>query len=284
MTTRLLSLASRMKTRSSRRPPGPEALEGHRRAQRLAYECAVAVGRELREGMTERQAAARLEEWMRDHGVGVFFHRPFAWFGERSAFRAGGRDFGSYTEFLPSERALGAKDVAILDLAPVVDGYVADVGYAVSLERHEGLERARACLRRLRQGIPLLFEQKLRPQEIWNWVDRELRQEGFSNCHEKYPFSVLAHRVYRLPRAKARSLTLPAGALSWFNTHTYLAFLTHGIFPELLGPFHQGEATGLWAVEPHLGGDGFGAKFEEILVVEKDRAYWLDDQVPHARG
>jgi hypothetical protein len=24
------------------------------------------------------------------------------------------------------------------------------------------------------------------------------------------------------------------------------------------------------------------AKFEEILVVERDRAYWLDDDVPHA--
>jgi hypothetical protein len=39
---------------------------------------------------------------------------------------------------------------------------------------------------------------------------------------------------------------------------------------------------GLWAVEPHLGFRGVGAKFEELLVVTDDgRAYWLDDDLPH---
>ena len=42
---------------------------------------------------------------------------------------------------------------------------------------------------------------------------------------------------------------------------------------------------GMWAVEPHLGTDGdtIGAKFEEILVVTDDDAYWLDDDLPHVR-
>lgn len=41
---------------------------------------------------------------------------------------------------------------------------------------------------------------------------------------------------------------------------------------------------GLWAIEPHIGAQGFGAKFEELLVVEPDRAFWLDDDVPHRRN
>ena len=45
---------------------------------------------------------------------------------------------------------------------------------------------------------------------------------------------------------------------------------------------------GLWAVEPHLGFRGTGAKFEEILVVTDSRdpeqsAFWLDDDLPHVR-
>jgi hypothetical protein len=39
----------------------------------------------------------------------------------------------------------------------------------------------------------------------------------------------------------------------------------------------------MWAVEPHLGWRGVGAKFEELLVVTGDDAYWLDDDLPHVR-
>ena len=38
--------------------------------------------------------------------------------------------------------------------------------------------------------------------------------------------------------------------------------------PDLLNEEHQGNLTGGWAIEPHLGGDGFGCKFEEMLVVD----------------
>ncbi|WP_243084783.1 M24 family metallopeptidase [Streptomyces sp. 891-h] len=42
---------------------------------------------------------------------------------------------------------------------------------------------------------------------------------------------------------------------------------------------------GLWAVEPHLGFRGTGAKFEEVLVVTgsgdpQESAFWLDDDLP----
>lgn len=40
---------------------------------------------------------------------------------------------------------------------------------------------------------------------------------------------------------------------------------------------------GLWAVEPHLGFREVGAKFEELLVITDNDAYWLDDNVPHVR-
>lgn len=45
----------------------------------------------------------------------------------------------------------------------------------------------------------------------------------------------------------------------------------------MLNVSHRGLKTGVWAIEPHLRADGWGAKFEELLVVEDGRAYWLDD-------
>jgi len=30
-------------------------------------------------------------------------------------------------------------------------------------------------------------------------------------------------------------------------------------------------------IEPHIRAGEFGAKFEELLIVEPGRAYWLDD-------
>ena len=40
---------------------------------------------------------------------------------------------------------------------------------------------------------------------------------------------------------------------------------------------------GLWAVEPHIGFRDVGVKFEELLVVTEDDAFWLDDDLPHVR-
>ena len=48
-------------------------------------------------------------------------------------------------------------------------------------------------------------------------------------------------------------------------------------------PANMAPTPGLWAVEPHLGFRGVGAKFEELLVVTEDDAWWLDDEVPHVR-
>jgi hypothetical protein len=48
-------------------------------------------------------------------------------------------------------------------------------------------------------------------------------------------------------------------------------FVRHGTRDD--APLQQG----LWAFEPHLGCAEFGAKFEEILVIDDDGVRWLDD-------
>ncbi len=244
-------------------------LEGFKKSQKLAYTCALTIAKELKEGWSEKQTAKLMDVYLQDCGVRTFFHKSFAWFGDRSRFQG----FKSYWDFLPSNRTLEATDVIILDTAPIYESYTSDIGYTYSLEPHPGLKRAQKKLLEFRQKIPTLFQSELLTKRIWEKVDADLKAAGYDNCHSQYPFSVLGHRVHKLRFGHLPGVTAP------FSLHSYFSFIKRGIFPELLGPDHEGSKNGLWAIEPHLGGEGFGAKFEEILVVQSGQAYWLDNEV-----
>lgn len=266
------------------RPHDPDTLDGFRRAQRLAYRCAVEVADTLTVGVTEREAAGRLAAWLAREGVTHFLHRPFAWFGERSRFEPCAGDYASYH---PTDRALGLNDVFILDVSPVVDGTIADIGYTACLSPNAALDEARVVLSELRAAIPGWFVEARETREVWARVDAHVRARGYANTHADYPFRVLGHRLYRVSSRWTRrfhGVQLPGGPMAsdWFSPLAVWAIGSRGLVNELITPDSRTSPIGLWAIEPHLGGVGFGAKFEEILVVEPGRAAWLDDDVPHA--
>lgn len=257
--------------------PSEEDLEGFRLAQTLGFRCAQAIGGEIREGWTERRAARAMDEWLRDHGVSGFFHTSFAWVAERSRFE----DFdearvlpevASYRHFLPTDRVIRPGDVVILDTAPMVDGYTGDIGWATSLGEHAGLTKVRRFLATLRREIRDWFASPMTTRHIWAEADRRIRAAGYENRHALYPFSVLGHRLRPTHLARLPAVTRP------LSVQAFGSLAAHGLFPDLLGPFHEGDKTGFWAIEPHLGAGGFGAKFEEILVVEPGNVRWLDDR------
>src|SRR5882757_11399708 len=103
-----------------------DELDGFRAVQRLAYACAEAVAARLRPGMTERDAARELRAEARGRGVRDWFHLPFAWFGDRTAFTG----FRIPLQFFPTGRRLEEGMPFILDLAPVYRGFSADVGFS----------------------------------------------------------------------------------------------------------------------------------------------------------
>lgn len=255
-------------------------LAGFRRAQNLAFDCARGVAANIQVGWSEQEATEWMDAFLRERHVSAFFHRPLCWFGERSRFQG----FTAAGDALPTDRALQSKDeVVVVDLAPIVDGYVGDIGFAFSLAPNPELIAARKFMLELRENLPEWFASDMTTAEIWKKVDKDLKAAGYENCHVKYSFHVLGHRVHKMPLS-----WFPASVGGVYSLHGYWALISRGLFPELLSPWHQGEKIGLWAVEPHIGlkGEGlnnFGAKFEEILVVEKDRAYWLDDAPPHVK-
>ncbi len=262
-------------------------LDGFRAVQRLAYACAEAVAAQLVPGVTERGAARMQREWLRERGVRDWFHLPFAWFGDRTAFTG----FRVPLQFFPTDRPLEPGMPFILDLAPIHRGFGADVGYAgclgpdplhdrllADLESHRAL-----ILREVRERRPL--------REIYGSVDRLMVRQGYANRHRAYPFGVIAHKVGRVRERRW------SPRLFGFGTQSLKGLASDALhghregWSPLWSPYRFSDhppRPGLWAVEPHLGFRGVGVKFEELLVVTDSRdpqesAFWLDDDLPHVR-
>ena len=72
-----------------------------------------------------------------------WFHLPFAWFGDRTAFV----NFRIPLQFFPTDRRLEPGMPFILDMAPVYKGFTADIGYSGSLGLNPVQDRLMADLR-----------------------------------------------------------------------------------------------------------------------------------------
>ncbi len=260
----------------------PALLDRFRAVQRLAYDAAEEVASGLRAGVTERQAAARLQALLRQRGVDDWFHRPFAWFGSRTAFQG----FRLPHQFLPTGRRLEPGDPFILDVAPVVRGATADIGFTGSLGPNSGVDRILDDLAAHRDLIVESVRAGWSLRRVYEAVDQLAARQGYANRHHAYPGHVLAHEVRPLSPRSGQGTSFRFG-------RRHLRSLACSIVAghrEGWSPLWSGDrrsehppVPGLWAVEPHLGLRGVGAKFEELLVVTPDDAYWLDDDLPHVR-
>ncbi len=269
----------------------PAELLGFRRVQTLAYDCAEAVAAQLRVGITERETAALMKRWLVDHGVDECFHEPFAWFGDRTAFRGAiaNRLLGGFNPaFYPGSRKLEANMPFVLDCAPTQGGYTADIGYCGVLGHNAVLDKLMDDLREYRALILDQVRRRRTLAEVSRAVDALCARHGYEPRHKAYPFQVLAHRVEKIDTAAS---PLARSVFNFGLRHLReLASTAAQARKQGWSPlWNSGEASdhapmpGLWAVEPHIGFRDVGAKFEELLVITDTDAYWLDDDVPHVR-
>lgn len=264
-----------------------DGLRGFREVQRLAYACAEAVAAQLRPGVTEREAARMQREWLRERGVRDWFHLPFAWFGDRTAFV----NFRLPLQFFPTQRELEPGMAFILDMAPVHRGFTADIGYSGCLGLNPVHDRLLTDLGAHRQLILREVREGRSLREIYEDVDRLMMRQGYANRHRAYPFGVLAHKVDRVRRRRWSPTLFGFGIQSLKGLASDALHGHREGWSPLWSPYAFSDhlpQPGLWAVEPHLGFRGTGAKFEEILVVTdskdpQEKAFWLDDDLPHVR-
>ncbi|HMV78164.1 MAG TPA: M24 family metallopeptidase [Leptospiraceae bacterium] len=273
-------------------------LEKFKFTQKLAYEAVVNVRAQLREGMTEKQASALIDEYLKRKKVDGFFHYGFAWFGDRTAFTGFKKplDLGGFVshfspphlglEFMPSDLRLKKGMPVILDVAPIVDGCAADIGYAFAFGENPDVDRAVMDLEVFRPEILDMVRKEKTLSEIYARTDRIIRDMGYVNCHALYPAGVLGHKVGKIPMT-----WIPETRIMGFQVQTF-AYLLGQAAAEIFdsaknrSPLWNSDTDvraekGLWAVEPHMGKNGNGVKWEEILVVTENNAYWLDDDLPH---
>ncbi|HMV35418.1 MAG TPA: hypothetical protein PKD60_05950, partial [Turneriella sp.] len=164
-----------------------------------------------------------------------------------------------------------------------------------------------AALRRARRPLILAGVCKEKTMaEIYDDVSEALLDMGYENCHAKYPQGVLGHKVGKIP-----TRLIPRIPVMRFEVSTFLYLaaeeISHLINPwdnhtarvigpkrRVINPWDNHTALwsdytrvsadpGLWAVEPHIGTKNFGVKWEEILHITENNAYYLDDNLPHVR-
>jgi len=268
-------------------------LSRFREVQAFAYRCAVEVADSLQPGVTEKEAARALGERLQREKIDGFFHQPFAWFGDRTCFKG----FRLPIDFFPTDRRLEEGMAAILDVAPQRGGYGADIGYSFSCGPNPELDRLHADLEGFRTLIADMVNRGETLAEIYRAVEDLLADLGLRNCHRHYPFGVLAHRIFAVPRSSLLSTPLAGfGVAASFGLlgQAVVSRVPAGIAKRLPKFLRQGTPfcntgpgsderpePGLWAFEPHIARGDIGAKWEEMLVVEDLRAYWLDDDLPH---
>ena len=266
-----------------------DELQGFKRAQAIAYDVVRQVGNELSEGISEREAAAKISALLEDHGVSGMFHEPFAWFGDRTAFREIQKD----QDFLPTDRRLQAGMAVILDVAPIIEGYACDIGYSFSFGENEQVEAMQQVLMECRDFILKAVRARKSMRQIYRELDGLIASRGFVNVHRIYPERVLAHRVVRFEGSRSERF-LQRFRVMGFGLPVYVWLLGKAALAKLL-PFvesplwndgaesEHAPLPGVWAVEPHIATPDYsaGAKWEEMLIVTESEVFWLDDEVPH---
>jgi len=220
----------------------------------------------LEGGVTEKHVAAQLNATLKKEGVESFFHKAFVWWGDRSRFTG----VKHTPDFLPSNRKLKNGDIYILDVAPILKGYQCDIGYSNVFGQNARYEPAMTYLEDLRGRIPEMFVTCRSGGEVWRAVDSDIKKAGYDNIHNLYPFSVLGHRIHFQKNEQ------PGVGFLNFGWQSYWSLISRGLFGQLLNQNFAGDLTGLWAIEPHIGGNGFGVKFEEILLVDENGARWIE--------
>ena len=284
-------------------------LDRFRQVQRLAYDIALRVESQLQVGITEIEACTLVAAAQTEYEVIQVFHDPYVLFDVRTTLGGGADSAGmaafdrereqagggvsasgmaSTTELSPTNQVLRDGAPVIIDLAPVAHGVSSDVAYSCVLGTNHIFKELDAGLARIRSFLQEGIASRTSMLSLYHELDKRLAERGWESIHHRQADRALGHLVFPLEHEPDRPTPLPG-----WGTVAAEKLLAAGIDALDQGTcyplwndssFTDYPATpGLWAIEPHIGLDGVGVKFEELLVVTDDDAYWLDDDLPHVK-
>ncbi len=263
----------------------PAQLERFRAAQRASYAILEETAAALGPGASERETTTRMLQAFRKLGVRSYFHLPVALFGARTALPGRWRT----RDFWPTHTRLREGDAVILDVSPIVDGFLVDTSYSTRLGENADHHRMLLDLAPFRDFIAARVRTGAPFREIAIETDSRIRALGYENRHQAHLEEVLGHRAVRIRRPTPGWVFdkgFDVQTVGWFAMHTVAA--RQGLWQfspnwNALPASAHAPWDGLWAVEPHVGKGDLGAKWEELLVIQRGEVRWLDDDTPHTR-
>ncbi len=262
----------------------PAALARFRDLQRRSFAILENAAASLVVGQTEKDVARDLVRKYREAGFTSFFHLPVVLFGDRTALP------GDWTigHFFPRDRALKAGDSVIMDASPICEGFLVDTSYSFCAGDNVAHRDMMAKLAGFRAAICDAVNAGRSFKVIAEEVLSKFASYGYEPAHAKHPGAVLGHRAVKFARLPLqwRINGFDGLALTWFRLKDRFSQTPLGRRSPLWNDSAASDHAphdGLWLVEPHAGKDGVGAKWEEILVIDRGKAWWLDDEPPHVR-
>jgi len=264
----------------SAKPLRAASIKAVANAQRVAREVILSVSETVEPGDTERAVCARMEREFARARVAHWLHTPYAWWGERTRFDWRGN---WEANALPTDRVLHEGEAFILDAAPIVGGFPADFAYSgvagsAAVAVHAELL---AELGRIKRELTHLAR-TLTSGELCAHVQGSIERAGLDVIHTRYPAQVLAHTLEGFPNWCSAAPRVGTGfqlpLLLTYASGIALHHLAGAPYP-FLNANAPGRPQGLYAVEPHLGRNALGAKFESVLLVDGDETRWLDPEL-----
>jgi hypothetical protein len=252
------------------------SIKGTARAQRLAHDVIHEVAGSLRPGDREIDVAQKIDDACARAGVHRFLHTAYAWWGDRTRFA---KFVDWEPDALPTTRAIEPGDSFIMDVAPIVDGYVADYALSGTLGKNDTHAELLDALRDVKQKIVDFAKKRPTGGELMRRVGSLVDQRGLDAIHPMYPGSVLGHTLDVFPSPFGKIGPIGKGfQLPLLGTYAFelVRHRLRGAPYPLINYEERGELRGIWAVEPHVARGDVGAKFESILVVDGDETRWLD--------
>ena len=276
-------------------------LDSFRQVQRLAYDIALRVESQLQVGITEIEACTLVAAAQTEYEVIQVFHDPWVLFDGRTVLGTGVESAGMRvsegagrpaaavlpaSELVPTRQVLREGSPVIIDLAPVARGVSSDVAYSCVLGTNDVFEELDAGLARIRSFLREGIASRTSMLALYHELDELVAARGWESCHHRQADRALGHLVFPLEHETDRPTPLPgwgaiaaekmlAAGIDALNNGTCYPLWNDSSFTDYPA------TPGLWAIEPHIGLEGVGVKFEELLVVTEDDAYWLDDDLPH---
>jgi Xaa-Pro aminopeptidase len=138
----------------------------------------------------------------------------------------------------PTERRVSADDIVFLDLTPDFGGWPGDVTRSVVVGSDSARRQVAADALRIEQALIAACRPGMPAAELFSIAAELLSREGYELL------DLLGNVGHDLG---------PAGRVTGFIDAT-----------------NGAPMWGAWAIEPHIGRDGFGAKFEDVVWLGSD--------------